>query len=129
MPVTDLDIDPKDQKMHDAFKKLTMHQFWKKVKGGAKATGDADEKAEFNKLYKTFNMGLGKILDKYDKAFPEIAEMKKHSGLLKTIIAKYTKQTDESDIPQKTRMALSGTLDILMNEVKRRNAWVKKCIK
>ncbi len=38
MPEVNLE-DPTAQKMFEAFKKLTMHQFWKKVKGAVKEQG------------------------------------------------------------------------------------------
>jgi hypothetical protein len=125
----DFEGDPANQKMFESFKKVTMHQFWKKVKSGIRAAGDAEEKAEFNKLYKSFDMGLGKILDKFDKCFPDPAEMKKYAGQLDKIFSDYDKKIDKVDLNTKSRMGLSGCLAKLDTETKRRLAWAKKYVK
>ncbi len=131
MPIVEVnfDDDPANQKMYDAFKKMTMRQFWKKIKGAVKASGDAEEKADFIKLYKSFDMGLGKILDKFDKAFPEEAKMKKHVSELEAIYKNYEKKVDDSEVNQNARMGLSGAIEKLQVETKRRMAWVKKAVK
>lgn len=121
--------DPSAQKMLDAFKKMSMHQFWKKVKAGIKALGTAEEKAAFNKLYKSFDMGLGKILDKFDNCFPDPAEMKKYASQLDKIFSDYEKKVDNSDVDTKARMGLSGCIGKLDAEVKRRLVWAKKYVK
>ncbi len=74
-------------------------------------------------------MNLGKILDKFDKAFPEESEMKKHTSQLDTIFKSYEKKIDDAEVDQKSAMLLAGTVDKLDAEVKRRMAWVKKYIK
>jgi len=123
------DGDPAAQKMFDVFKKMSMHQFWKKIKAGIKAAGDKDEKEEFNKLYKSFNMGLGKILDKFDDAFPDPADVKKIAAQLEKIFNDYDKKIDNSDVDRKAAMGLSGAIAKLDTEAKRRVAWTKKYVK
>lgn len=119
--------DPSQMKMFQAFENLTLHQFWKKVKASVKPKGEKEELAEFNALYKSFNMGLGKVLDKFDKAFPDQSAMNSQVGALNKIFNEYRKKIEKSDFNKS--MILDGAMDKLEAEVTRRMVWVKKYVK
>lgn len=123
------DLDPETQKMCEVFGKVTMHQFWKKVKAALKNSGDKEEQAAFKTLYKQFNLDLGKWLDKFDDAFPDEKEMKKYVPKLEGIFKEYRKLAEESEINGAAGMALEGAIDKLETEMKRRMVWVKKNVK
>ncbi|HEX4000392.1 MAG TPA: hypothetical protein VHX65_17710 [Pirellulales bacterium] len=124
-----LDEDPANQKIFIAFKKVSMHQFWKKAKGSIKVSGDADDKKDANQLIKQFNLGLGKVLDKFDNCFPDPAQMKKYSGELEKIFRNYEKKVDESEIGGNFKRSLDIAIELLEKEMNRRLAWAKKYIK
>src|SRR5580704_10510636 len=121
MPVREinLDDDPANQKMLDAFKQVTMHQFWKKVKGNVKSSGDAEDKKDAGVLLKQFNLGLGKVLDKFDNAFPDPGPMKKYAAELEKIYRDYDKKVDAADLNANFKRSLNIAIELLEKETNR----------
>lgn len=129
MPLQELDLDPETQKMCQIFAKESMHDFWKKTKSRLKNAGSKEQQAEFKALYKQFNLNLGKVLDKFDEAFPNEKEMKKYVPKLESIFKEYLKLTEESPIDGQAGGTLEAVIELLEKETKRRMAWVKKNVK